>query len=104
VDFSVCIQRVIQINTLEDRSVHDKQQWDAAVKFMETSVGEKLNQSESSLTFSLCMHCAAFEQCWQHCVIVATFRYNLQRVGWSVKLYSLICCPYLVWTHCGFKK
>jgi len=37
---------VIQINTLEDRSVHDKQQWDTAVKFMETSVGDKLQQSE----------------------------------------------------------
>lgn len=38
--------RVIQVNTLEDRSVHDKQQWDSAVKFMETAVGEKLKQTE----------------------------------------------------------
>jgi len=42
----LCVQRVIQVNTLEDRSVHDKQQWDTALKFMETSVSEKLNQSE----------------------------------------------------------
>ena len=34
------------MNMLEDRSVHDKLQWDTAVKFMETSVGEKLRQSE----------------------------------------------------------
>lgn len=39
------VQRVIQINTLEDRSVHDKTQWDAAIKFMETTVSEKLKQS-----------------------------------------------------------
>jgi len=42
----VYLQRVIQINTLEDRSVHDKQQWDTAIKFMEMAVGEKLQQSE----------------------------------------------------------
>ena len=39
-------QRVIQINTLEDRSVHDKQQWDSALKFMEKSVGDQLNDSK----------------------------------------------------------
>ena len=42
--------RVIQMNTLEDRSVHDKLQWDTAVKFMETSVGEKLCQTEEVIT------------------------------------------------------
>lgn len=34
--------RVIQLNTLEDRSVKDKQQWDSAVKFLENSIKEKL--------------------------------------------------------------
>nr|CAD7587495.1 unnamed protein product [Timema genevievae] len=38
--------RVIQLNTLEDRSVGEKQHWDAAVKFLETSVKEKLQQTE----------------------------------------------------------
>jgi optic atrophy protein 1 len=42
--------RVIQINTLEDRSVHDKAQWDAAIKFMETTVGEKLAQTEKVIS------------------------------------------------------
>lgn len=34
--------RVIQLNTLEDRSVHDKYQWDSAVRFLEEFVKEKL--------------------------------------------------------------
>ena len=42
------------MNTLEDRSVHDKQQWDTAVKFMETAVGEKLQQSECFVTGCCC--------------------------------------------------
>ena len=33
---------MIQINTLEDRSVHDKNQWDTAIKFMESTVKDKL--------------------------------------------------------------
>ncbi|KAI0238329.1 protein OPA1 [Lamellibrachia satsuma] len=40
--------RVIQINTLEDRSVHDKAQWDKAIKFMESSLQEKLQQTEET--------------------------------------------------------
>jgi len=40
--------RVIQLNTLEDRSVSEKQQWDSAVKFLEKSVKEKL-QVQSAL-------------------------------------------------------
>ena len=42
----VCWQRVIQVNTLEDRSVTDKQQWDSAVKFMEETVKARLQQSK----------------------------------------------------------
>lgn len=41
--------RVIQLNTLEDRSVHDKQQWDSAVQFVERSVIEKLEVTEANL-------------------------------------------------------
>lgn len=37
--------RVIQLNTLEDRSVTDKYQWDLAVKFLEESLREKLKVS-----------------------------------------------------------
>ena len=33
--------RVIQLNTLEDRSVHDKNQWDQATTFLERSLNEK---------------------------------------------------------------
>lgn len=43
------VLRVIQLNTLEDRSVHDKQQWDSAVQFVEKSVIEKLEGTESVL-------------------------------------------------------
>lgn len=39
-------QRVIQMNTLEDRSVHDKYQWDSAIKFMESAVKERLQKSK----------------------------------------------------------
>lgn len=41
--------RVIQLNTLEDRSVPDKEQWDKAVKFMEETMREKLSQAEIEL-------------------------------------------------------
>jgi len=39
------VLRVIQLNTLEDRNVHDKYQWDAAVKFLEECVRERLTVS-----------------------------------------------------------
>ncbi|XP_023245178.1 dynamin-like 120 kDa protein, mitochondrial isoform X2 [Copidosoma floridanum] len=41
--------RVIQLNTLEDRSVSDKRDWDQAVRFIETSVKEKLQSTEQIL-------------------------------------------------------
>lgn len=41
--------RGLQLSTLEDRSVHEKDQWDSAVKFLETSVKEKISQTESIL-------------------------------------------------------
>ncbi|KAK7028025.1 Dynamin-like 120 kDa protein, mitochondrial [Halocaridina rubra] len=48
-DKAADVLRVIQLNALEDRSVHDKQQWDAACKFLEDSVKEKLTNIESTL-------------------------------------------------------
>lgn len=41
--------RVIQLNTLEDRTIGDKRDWDQAVKFLETGIREKLRESESIL-------------------------------------------------------
>ncbi|XP_068201183.1 dynamin-like GTPase OPA1, mitochondrial isoform X5 [Palaemon carinicauda] len=48
-DKAADVLRVIQLNALEDRSVHDKQQWDAACKFLEDSVKEKLINIEGTL-------------------------------------------------------
>lgn len=42
--------RVIQLNTLEDRTVNDKRDWDQAVKFLESSVKEKLKQNDAFLS------------------------------------------------------
>ncbi len=41
--------RVIQLNTLEDRSVHDKYHWDSAIKFLEHSLNEKLAANDLNL-------------------------------------------------------
>ncbi|XP_076220838.1 opa1 mitochondrial dynamin like GTPase isoform X2 [Nomia melanderi] len=41
--------RIIQLNTLEDRSVNDKRDWDQAVRFLETSVKEKFQATEQIL-------------------------------------------------------
>ncbi|CAK9818538.1 Dynamin-like 120 kDa protein, mitochondrial [Anthophora plagiata] len=41
--------RVIQLNTLEDRNVSDKRDWDQAIRFLETSVKEKLQATEQIL-------------------------------------------------------
>ena len=43
------VLRVIQLNTLEDRNVHDKYQWDSAVKFLEECIRAKLKVSETLL-------------------------------------------------------
>lgn len=42
--------RIIQLNTLEDRSVHDKAEWDQAVKFFEESVKSKLQTTEQTMS------------------------------------------------------
>ncbi|XP_053314843.1 dynamin-like 120 kDa protein, mitochondrial isoform X2 [Spea bombifrons] len=39
--------RVIQHNALEDRSISDKQQWDAAIHFMEETLQSRLQDTES---------------------------------------------------------
>ncbi|XP_022228531.2 dynamin-like 120 kDa protein, mitochondrial isoform X4 [Drosophila obscura] len=49
-DKAIDMLRVIQLNTLEDRFVHDKAEWDQAVKFLETSVNAKLVQTEETLS------------------------------------------------------
>lgn len=48
-DKAIDMLRVIQLNTLEDRSVHDKTEWDQAVKFFEESVKDKLKLTEQTL-------------------------------------------------------
>jgi optic atrophy protein 1 len=48
-DKAMDMLRVIQLNTLEDRNVHDKQEWDLAVKFLENSVKEKLHHTEQTI-------------------------------------------------------
>ncbi|XP_023165216.1 dynamin-like 120 kDa protein, mitochondrial isoform X5 [Drosophila hydei] len=49
-DKAIDMLRVIQLNTLEDRFVHDKTEWDQAVKFLENSVNTKLVQTEETLS------------------------------------------------------
>ncbi|XP_055837904.1 dynamin-like 120 kDa protein, mitochondrial isoform X2 [Episyrphus balteatus] len=48
-DKAIDMLRVIQLNTLEDRFVHDKSEWDQAVKFLENSVKNKLQYTEETL-------------------------------------------------------
>ena len=48
-DKAMDMLRVIQLNTLEDRSVHDKNEWDQAVKFFEQSVKDKLQLTETTM-------------------------------------------------------
>lgn len=43
---SLLFQRVIQHNALEDRSISDKQQWDAAIYFMEEALQARLKDSK----------------------------------------------------------
>lgn len=45
-------QRVIQHNALEDRSITDKPQWDAAIQFMEETLQSRLKDSTSAVTAS----------------------------------------------------
>uniref|UniRef100_A0A668AB28 Dynamin-like GTPase OPA1, mitochondrial n=1 Tax=Myripristis murdjan TaxID=586833 RepID=A0A668AB28_9TELE len=45
--FNICACRVIQHNALEDRSITDKPQWDAAIQFMEETLQSRLKDTES---------------------------------------------------------
>ncbi|XP_068939391.1 dynamin-like GTPase OPA1, mitochondrial isoform X2 [Petaurus breviceps papuanus] len=48
-DFAEDSLRVIQHNALEDRSITDKQQWDAAIYFMEEALRGRLKDTETVL-------------------------------------------------------
>jgi optic atrophy protein 1 len=48
-DKAIDMLRVIQLNTLEDRNVHDKHEWDSAVKFFESSVRDKMQNTEETI-------------------------------------------------------
>ncbi|XP_020925723.1 dynamin-like 120 kDa protein, mitochondrial isoform X2 [Phacochoerus africanus] len=48
-DFAEDSLRVIQHNALEDRSISDKQQWDAAIYFMEEALQARLKDTENAL-------------------------------------------------------
>lgn len=49
-DKAIDMLRIIQLNTLEDRCVHDKAEWDQAVKFFEESVKSKLQSTEVTMS------------------------------------------------------
>lgn len=48
-DFAEDSLRVIQHNALEDRSISDKQQWDAAIYFMEEALQARLKDTENAI-------------------------------------------------------
>ncbi|KAM7133294.1 dynamin-like GTPase OPA1, mitochondrial isoform 4-T4 [Molossus nigricans] len=48
-DFAEDSLRVIQHNALEDRSISDKQQWDAAIYFMEEALQARLKDTETAI-------------------------------------------------------
>ncbi|XP_010622379.1 dynamin-like 120 kDa protein, mitochondrial isoform X4 [Fukomys damarensis] len=48
-DFAEDSLRVIQHNALEDRSISDKQQWDAAIYFMEEALQARLRDTENAI-------------------------------------------------------
>ncbi|CAB4064349.1 OPA1 [Lepeophtheirus salmonis] len=41
--------RLIQLNTLEDNTVHDKEQWDSSIQFLESALTEKLKFVQNQL-------------------------------------------------------
>ncbi|CAB4069726.1 OPA1 [Lepeophtheirus salmonis] len=41
--------RLIQLNTLEDNTVHDKEQWDSSIRFLESALNEKLKIVQDQL-------------------------------------------------------
>ncbi|KFM65765.1 Dynamin-like protein, mitochondrial, partial [Stegodyphus mimosarum] len=57
--------RIIQLNALEDRAVPDKQQWDSAVKFLESSLKDRLMQTKAYISE---MEGPSFSERWWHWV------------------------------------
>lgn len=53
-------QRVIQHNALEDRSITDKPQWDAAIQFMEETLQSRLKDS----TLTMMISAVSLGECW----------------------------------------
>lgn len=48
-DKAMDMLRIIQLNTLEDRCVHDKSEWDQAVRFFEESIKSKLQSTDQTM-------------------------------------------------------
>lgn len=44
------VLRMLQVNAIEDKCINDKQQWDAAIRFLEKSLKERLELTEKQLT------------------------------------------------------
>ncbi|ESO08202.1 hypothetical protein HELRODRAFT_75114 [Helobdella robusta] len=68
--------RVIQMNTLEDRDISDKSQWDSAIKFMEVVVKEELVKAEQD--FNKMIGPSKRDQ-WLHWMASRTEEENLRR-------------------------
>ena len=72
---------MIQLNTLEDRSVHDKQHWDGAIKFLSENVTEKLDGNENTLremvSLRSLINCQIKYPCYQ-----STIQDNHRILGW----------------------
>lgn len=49
-DKAMDMLRIIQLNTLEDRCVHDKGEWDQAVRFFEDSIKSKLQSTSETMS------------------------------------------------------
>ncbi|GFS50699.1 dynamin-like 120 kDa protein, mitochondrial [Trichonephila inaurata madagascariensis] len=64
-DKAVDMLRIIQLNALEDRAVPDKQQWDSAIKFLESSLKERLSQTNAYIYE---MEGPGFTERWLHWV------------------------------------
>ncbi|GBM14638.1 Dynamin-like protein, mitochondrial [Araneus ventricosus] len=62
-DKAVDMLRIIQLNALEDRAVPDKQQWDSAIKFLESSLKDRLEQTNAYIYE---MEGPGFTERWLH--------------------------------------
>ncbi|GIY77322.1 dynamin-like 120 kDa protein, mitochondrial [Caerostris darwini] len=64
-DKAVDMLRIIQLNALEDRAVPDKHQWDSAIKFLESSLKDRLSQTNAYIYE---MEGPGFTERWLHWV------------------------------------